>query len=466
MSTTEELTAAVFQEALADGHSSVPTVVLASLRSCSSWSGEEEDENLRALPDEIIRELEGSVGYPTGIPSAEVIAHMNRDAWVANVRGVLMLLDSWRDSTDHPYRKLRILLSLLHVLALNYKCLRAVAPDIKSFFAPETLAFLIKSVDVPVWAACPTDDATRVHVREISYTQNLNEISFFSSNLMPSFEMDVAAAYVLLYEISPEDCGTAVSQVRNMLSDLLAIHVLEMDALRLALKTDSPVFRYLAMVNHCRIRNKDQSGEESVAAIETILLDASNSEKWDSWLSALKFPTHLKDIDSAIPRALARMSHSALRKFVESLRLMHSGSTAPSMANILFDFSLRAQSSTSIYLWRQSFDVWNSWDYGSGDPRTFHASVPETVLDFAVATHYSALDSATRDAEMSSLIHQIDDVESAWHRSGMDVITRWNILRARLRLIQHGEDIASGFPRLLPSPPLPLDGYSAVRYRA
>jgi hypothetical protein len=111
------------------------------------------------------------------------------------------------------------------------------------------------------------------------------------------------------------------------------------------------------------------------------------------------------------------------------------------------------------------FQAWDRWNYGA-ETDTFHGWVPTTMLDFPVAKYYAALDGDALDQVEAQLVARLEGLDLEWHRSQLQLITAWNTLHARLRLVRHGRCLASGRSSVLPaSNSGQPDVYSAIRYR-
>jgi len=67
--------------------------------------------------------------------------------------------------------------------------------------------------------------------------------------------------------------------------------------------------------------------------------------------------------------------------------------------------------------------------------------------------------------EFRTGIRWIETVEQKWFNSVTDLVTERNRLKSRLRLVQHGIDLANGSAQALPPPIQPdVDLYARTRY--
>ena len=116
-------------------------------------------------------------------------------------------------------------------------------------------------------------------------------------------------------------------------------------------------------------------------------------------------------------------------------------------------------------MWAIGYQVWSDWSYGRHESDSAMFAPAACALDFPVAMYYASLPSDECLAEESKLLEAIETVEQKWFNSVTDLVTERNRLKSRLRLVQHGIELANGSTQALPPPIRPdADLYASTRY--
>ncbi|WP_150427381.1 hypothetical protein [Dechloromonas sp. CZR5] len=226
------------------------------------------------------------------------------------------------------------------------------------------------------------------------------------------------------------------------------------------------VFKFVSVANFWRDRSAGQL-QSSQSILQALFLQvAQSAADWAAWMQALfKFPGNNSFMDAALATVLQQLSQEHWLAFFQALSLGYSHRAAAPVANILIPFANSANSGEKASIWASAYKVWSDWSYSQYESNSAMFAPAACALDFPVAMYYASLPRDERLAEESSLLEAIETVEQKWFNSVTDLVTERNRLKSRLRLVQHGIELANGSNQALPPPIQPdADLYAQIRY--
>jgi hypothetical protein len=457
------LAQAHFQAALNSGHSAAPVALsqlLAQLSADSQFQVFDAEPIVHSTGDEFpfLRNMIAS-GTPPDLDASA--------AWEGAVSWVLNVLRNWDTSEKNSLHKLRALLSAVTALDANSAGISCIASQVTSHQLIADLRRLIESSDVAPWLSERRFPEHRRQIESLVNCENLNQLGRMvpHMNLFPV--PDLCAAVVFMYSAEPSVLASIIEKRNDILFSLTICTILETRAIALATRVNNLIFKFVSVVN---LRQDPSSGTQLSlqSPLQTLLLQVAQtpSATWSAWMQALfSSPGNNASLDSALAVVLQQLSPDHWTSFFKALSLNYSHKTAAPVANILIPFANSTNVEGKTLMWATAYQVWADWSYGQHESDRAMFAPAACALDFPVAMYYASQPSDERLTVERNLLEAIEAVEQQWFNSVTDLVTERNRLKSRLRLVQHGTELANGSPKVLPPDVQPdADLYARTRY--
>lgn len=451
-----------FKAALSSGTSTMPFALNQLLTQLST------DSQLHTFDAE-------HIGYSTGdefpflldmIASGAPPDDAASAAWEAAVRWLLRALHNWNSSEADSLNKLRALLGSVTALDANLAGLSSVAAQTASSQLTAGLQRLIESTDAGLRFNDRRFPEFRQQIDSLASSGNLERLGFMVPHMNFFPTPDFRAAVVFIYNADPAALARLIEKRNDVLFSLMICSTLETQAVALATRVNNHIFKFVSVANFWQDHSADQL-QSSHSTLQVLLLQvAQSATNWAAWMRALfKYPGNNSPLDSALSTVLQQLSQKHWLAFFQALSLGYSHRAAAPVANIIIPFTNSASSGEKTLIWAAAYQVWFDWNYGQHESNSAMFAPATCALDFPVAMYYASLPSNECLAEESSLLEAIETVEQKWFNSVTDLITERNRLKSRLRLVQHGIELANGSHQALPPPIQPdADIYGRTRY--
>lgn len=275
---------------------------------------------------------------------------------------------------------------------------------------------------------------------------------------------DQHVAIQLLRLLQPDELSKMLSAKNSLIFSLVVCQVLGGVAPVFALDVENVVFKFVSTPYLHEASSKGNVNSREI--LTKILVQVSKTPHWHAWLSAFHRYPHFRSVEShALAVALSQLKASHWADFIDVVDLSTSPHLAESIAEILTQFTELAGADNSQNMWELAFQRWNHWDYGRHDESASLPSPRPCSFDFPVSMYYSHLSAEQLKEEEAKLVDRIQNIEQEWFSSEIEIHTQRNRLASRLRLVRHGQSIASGDLHALPPPVQADSDYAAVRFR-
>lgn len=386
--------------------------------------------------------------------------------WEASVRAVLERLRAWFSEQSHAFEELSALLYSLDALGLDSVDVASLTKSLQSDELFDGLYTLVRNTEVtsfsPGHDRIPNADQ---EIKEASLQGNFVKIGHIVRYIMPAFNAAISSAVRLLWNFDSTKLAEAVTLKDSVYFALLVRLTLKDSFATLAAEVPLIWVKYFAVETLEEVHRRDGSSLNSVAPLQQLLLQVSDTPAWQGWMKALLAAPHADSLMcAALPGVLAALQESHWAGFIAAVSLGYSKRSAEPTASILASFYRQVDPLAAHMMWSMCFERWKDWNYGANERQFYMFSPAACAFDYPVAMYYSDMPSHERDAEEAALELAVECVEQQWFASGSDLITERNRLLSRLRLVVHGRRIARGDANLLPSDVQPPDTYSSVRY--
>jgi len=399
------------------------------------------------------------------IDGEQILAPEQAERWVNALRWVLQELRSWMPDAENAFLRLRILLAALAAFGAFNAEVDVSLQEFTTSPLPKALLRLLEKIEAQdVWA-----NAGCISLwSEIQAVARAGDYERLST-LMRHFDIyvtpDIRLAIFLLWRMSPHLLASHIDQKQDALHSYVVCKVLQDSLHQFAFSVDDITFKFFSAAAVAGLR-PESAPSWAVDVFCQLLLQVARSEHWASWLQAFfKYPHGNRVSELALPSALAQLEAKHWANFVDSVQLWTHLATVVPVANILVRFYKTVGSAAANEMWRLAYERWDKWDYGRELGR--HMSAPAACsFDFPVAMYY-ALAPDEAKVEEERLIGAVESIEKTWFSSQTDLVTLRNRLLSRLRLVRHGQALASasGPTDPLPPPVQPDGDYAALRYQ-
>ena len=457
------LAQARFQAALTSGTSTVPVALSQLLTKLST------DSQLHTFDAEPIghstgdefRFLRNMIGSGTP-PDAAASA-----TWESAVRWLLSALRNWDSSEANSLNKLRALLGAVTALDANVAGLSSVAAQVASSQLTAGLQRFIESTDAGPGFNDRRFPELRQQIESLASSGNLERLGHMVPHMNFFPTPDFWTAVVFMYNADPAALASVIERRNDVLFSLMICTVLGTQAISLASRVNNLVFKFVSVANFWQDRSADPL-QSSHSTLQALLLQVARTSAadWAAWMQALfKFPGNNSSLDSALAAVFQQLSQEHWTAFFKALSLNHSHRAAAPVANILIPFANSANTGGKTLMCAIAYQVWSDWSYGRHESDSAMFAPAACALDFPVAMYYASLPNDECLAEERNLLEAIETVEQKWFNSVTDLVTERNRLKSRLRLVQHGIELANGNTQALPPTIQPdADLYPRTRY--
>jgi hypothetical protein len=160
---------------------------------------------------------------------------------------------------------------------------------------------------------------------------------------------------------------------------------------------------------------------------------ADDVQRWTGWLQVFNaYPVRYPLLQEALGLALASVSESARKTYIDSIVLLPSQVDAPDPGRgyvgvCLQSFRHNATEVQRAALWTVAYERWKQWRFNDRDRNQHLFKINRSQLDYAVVGYATeCLTAAELAAEMASLYGELGSIEDNWHVSISDAITEWN----------------------------------------
>ncbi len=387
------------------------------------------------------------------------------EQWVNTLRWVVQELKSWTPDVAHASLHLRIVLAALAAFDAVYAEIDVISQQFTTLSLPEGLCCLLEHAEAQKVGGNSLLSSLWVEIQAVSLAGDYERLSTLRRHFgidIP-FPPDMRLAILLLWRMKPSMLAKHIDQKKDAFLSYGICCVLRDSAYKLALDVDDVTFKFFSAAALADMR-EEYAPSGAVEVFRKLLLQVARSDHWASWLHAFfKYPGRNWVSEQALPDALAQLDAKHWSEFVNAVELWTHLPTVAPVTNLLVRFYKAVGASAASEMWRLAYRRWDSWDYGRGQDQ--HMSAPAACsFDFPVAMHYAiAPDEAM--AEKERLIDAIAFIDQTWFSSQSDLITQRNRLLSRLRLVCHGQALASGVSDPLPPPVQPDSEYAALRYK-
>jgi hypothetical protein len=444
--------------AVDDGPAEAPAVVERMLRELTSRAAPALSLETDALEKEAAEEFSvWEVFY-----SRKTLEPEQAERWVNALRWLLQELKSWTPGVAHPWIRLQILLAALSAFEPVTIDASVVFQQFRGSRLPEGLCQLLERAQI---RANDTGNSAFEEIQAAVQAGDYPQLQILTRHLDVFLPPDIRLAIYLLCRIHPEFLAELIKQRKDAILSYAISNVLADSAHEFALSVDETTFKFFSVAKIADWE-LERAPAGMVAVLCKLLIQIANSDHWQSCLEALfKYPKGNRVSEQALSRALAQLEPAHWKSFVAAVELWtHLGTVWP-VANILIHFHEAAGAPAAREMWLQAFRRWNHWDYGRADKDKYMFAPAACSFDFPVAMYYAHLSAEELMAEEEVLVAAVASIEQTWFSSESHLITHRNRLLSRLRLVRHGQALASG--AIEPLPPLPqVDGeYAVLRYR-
>ena len=396
------------------------------------------------------------------IPDTETIT-----VWESAIRWLLSALRDWDSSEVNSINKLRALLGAVTAVDVNLAGLSSVASQIASSQLIAGLQGLIENTD-----ANPDFNerwGLKFHqqIESLANGGNLEHLMYMIPHLIIYPMQDFWVAVKFMYNADPDALASIIERRNNVLFSLMICTILETQSIELASRVNNLMFKFISVANIWQGRSAHPL-QISENILQILLLQVANTSNadWASWMQALfKFPGNNTPLNSALARILEELSQEHWEAFFKAISLNYSHRAAEPVANILTPFTNSNDTERKTLMFAIAYKVWSNWSYGQYESEIAMFAPASCALDFPVAMYYASLPNDECLAEKNDLLEAIETIEEKRFNSVTDLITERNRLKSRLRLVQHGIDLAIGSTQALPPNIQPdSDLYTNTRY--
>lgn len=410
--------------------------------------------------------VEGEFSTWNTLFSTQPLESAHADRWVCALRWVLQETLAWTPDVAHPWLRLQVLLAALSAFDAENAGIETVFLQVLATPLAEGLRRLL---ELTTWRQALPASRGGTLLEEIQAKAqggDFEQLKHLTRQVELRLAGDSRLAIYLLWRLRPDLLAGVINEKQDAIFTYGVSEVLGEHALGFALGIDNVTFKFFSARSIAdRPTENAQSG--SMDVFRDLLLQVANTPAWGSWLKAFyKHPQGGSISDGALPGALARLQATHWVDFVTAVQLWtYAGTTVP-VTNILIDFYRQVGDSGAREMWSLAFRRWDQWDYERGEHNANMFAPSACSSDFPVAMHYANLPPAEVTAEEQRLGDAIESIEQQWFSSESELITHRNRLLSRLRLVRHGQALASGTTaEALPPLVQPEGEYSALRYR-
>ena len=450
----------LFQRAIKDGPVEMPTAVQHVLQELSSHSAQAVPLNTAALTEQVAEQFSTWETFH----SAKTLELEQTEICVNGLRWVLRELRSWTPETEQPWLRLRVLLAALGAFHAVDDGADAVLQQLTAPSLSEGLNRLLEDAAAQYIRARGEDDSKHNEVQAAGRDGNYLRLEILTQRLEVRFQPDTRLAIYLLWRTRPELLSGLINRKQDAFFSYAVSKVLADSAPEFALGVDDITFKFFGATAIAYMQS-GQAPSEAVDVFCKLLLQAAKSPHWLSWLKTFyKYPKGNTVSDQALSKSLGQLEVRHWADFVSAVQLWTHRGSAEAVANILIRFYQVVEDPTAREMWLLAFRRWDQWDYGREENDNMLAP-SACSFDFPVAMYYAHLPPDKIKAEEAGLIGEIACVEQKWFSSESNLSTNRNRLLSRLRLVRHGQALASGSKEALPPPVQPDGEYAKLRYR-
>jgi hypothetical protein len=452
----------LFLRAAAAGPAEPPEAVRRTFEELPTHAVQTFQVDLSAIENEVMEEFStGDTLYST-IPLEP--AHAER--WISALRWVLQELRAWRPNMAHPWPRLQALLAALSAFDTENAGVDTVLQQLQGTPLPEGLCRLMERAAAYRVQATARGDTPQEKIQATAQGGDFEQLGHLTRHLQLRLRGGDRLAIYLLWRLRADLLASVIKRNQDAVLAYAVREVLGEKAPDFALSVDDVTFKFFSAQSAADMRHANALSE-SMEVFRELLLQVSNTPAWGSWLQAFyKYPQGGSVSEGALAGALARLQATHWADFVAAVQLwMHAGTVVP-VANILIGFYQQVGDPGAREMWSLAFQRWDQWNYGREEPNTYMFAPSGCSFDFPVVMHYANLPPPEATTEEQRLAGAIESIEHEWFSSESELITHRNRLLSRLRLVRHGQALASGATAEPLPPSVQPDGeYSALRYR-
>lgn len=387
------------------------------------------------------------------------------DIWVQTIRWLLQALVTVDIAAAGGARRLQVLLSALGALDVGCEGLATVSDQFVGTHVPDSIISLLRGFDqVPVGL----DPRSREWLQELPSqvkASNFKILRQAQRFLHPHYRSDIWTSVLLLWKLQPAELARFINSRDNIPLAILICMVLDANAPLFAQQVENVTFKFVSLSWLERMQGAYPEVNR-FGVLEQLLLQVSKTPHWRGWLHALyEHPETGSGESRALADALTKLGEPQWKDFISALGLSTSRGAAESTADILAHVSNKLGSLNTQSIWSNAFERWDAWDYGKEDGHFYLGSPQVCAFDFPVSMYYALMPSAERHTLEQELYSAIVHIEQQWFSSESELCSERNRLASRLRLIRHGNALATGGRDALPPPVQPDSEYAEVRYR-
>lgn len=266
-----------------------------------------------------------------------------------------------------------------------------------------------------------------------------------------------------------------LTRLANKTTDWVSGHMLLsplslLVAFRLATASTSTHLRFAALERVVRRERRTLTSEEEAALKNFLLVLAKDGSDWPRWLAVFnRYPIRNPHMQCALGRALARTSEAALSDYVKSISLhISDGEGRACVTRCLSKFRARADLSRRRALWREAYERWRAWGFGS-DEGNHLTIVARCELDYGVVGWFveGAAAEASQDPDQS-FEQNLLALDMQWHAAVSAAVSGFFLLLSRHQVLAHAKRSSASGLSWLPGPtvyvPPAVDTFTRRRY--
>jgi hypothetical protein len=377
------------------------------------------------------------------------------DRWVGFLRWLVRQLHEWSAQNDLRRERFTALLVAMRYCDLDDNLWVALPANpapcqeflvmLEQIVTRATFAVARRGwQSVPIW-----EEEVVKRLQEAELEQDWLKIS----ELWPSFQAAQFPNLVLeqavrcLNRFSFEQLVRATQGINQFaiavqVADSLSVHNL----LALGHASDNHFIQFACVFQFHQSRTTRLDGPEQSLLAQLFLKVTQDSPRWKKWMKVFnRYPLRYPEIQSALGIALAQAPDTAVRAYVEGIRLnaLPNNQSRGCVAECLTAFRRASTRERCRTLWSLAFQRWSEWGFGARNEDDHLFEVSTSELDYGVVAYViECMSEKDRSAASAGILGKLRAHDTTWHASLTGCITEWNRLLSEFQPYAHADRIA------------------------
>ena len=260
---------------------------------------------------------------------------------------------------------------------------------------------------------------------------------------LPNMDAVFAQAARALWTIEPRRLISVYAGCSSWLEVTSLLSALRLvDALHVAAEIISARARFSVLDLIANRRPGELSSEEQNALRTLFIAAAEDETDWPGIMRAFnRYPVRYPSMQQPLGQALAEMSPTAIRAYVDSIELNGNNSSRQTIAICLDEFRRHASAEQRCVLWERAYERWDAWGFGLDEDKNLMQPAL-SVIDYAVIGWL--LECAPEgfiESHVSGFDVQLQEIDTEWYASVTKFKSRVNSSLSRYLLFERAKDM-------------------------